>query len=128
MQTCQLLVYADDVNLLYNIDTIKKNIETLIDANKEVGLEVNAEKTKSMLMSHCQNAGQNHDIMIANRSLENVAKFRYLGTAVTNQNLIQADITRRLKSGSACYCSVQNLVSSCLLSECKNYNFACGSV
>jgi hypothetical protein len=45
--TLQLLVYADDVNLLVdNIDTTKKNTETLIDASKEVGLEVNAENTK----------------------------------------------------------------------------------
>jgi hypothetical protein len=45
--THQLLVYGDDVNLLSdNIDTIKKNTKTLFDASKEVGLEVNAEKTK----------------------------------------------------------------------------------
>jgi hypothetical protein len=45
--TYQLLVYADGVNLLGdNIDTVKKNTETLIDATKEVGLEVNAERTK----------------------------------------------------------------------------------
>jgi hypothetical protein len=61
--THRLLVYADDVNLLGdNIDTTKKNIETLIDASKEVGLEVNAEKTKYTLLSRRQNAGQNHDI------------------------------------------------------------------
>jgi hypothetical protein len=48
--THQLLAYADDVNLLGdNIDTINKNTETLIDASKEVGLEVNIEKTKYML-------------------------------------------------------------------------------
>jgi hypothetical protein len=47
--THQLLAYADDVNLLGdNIDTIKKDTETLIDASKEVGLEINAEKTKYM--------------------------------------------------------------------------------
>jgi hypothetical protein len=42
--THKLLAYADDVNL--NIDTIKKKTETLIDASKEVGLEINVEKTK----------------------------------------------------------------------------------
>jgi hypothetical protein len=57
--THQLLVYADDVNLLrYNIDTIKRNTEAVIDATKEVGLE-NIGKTKYMLMSRRQNAVQN---------------------------------------------------------------------
>jgi hypothetical protein len=66
--THQLLAYADDVNLLGdNIDTIKKNTETLIDASKQVGLEINAEKTKYMLLSRYQNVGQNRDIKIANR-------------------------------------------------------------
>jgi hypothetical protein len=58
--TNQFLVYADDVNLLGdNIDTIKKNTETVTDASKEVGLKKNLEKTKYMLLSHHQNAGQN---------------------------------------------------------------------
>jgi hypothetical protein len=70
----------DDANLLgYNIDAIKKNTETLIDAGKEVGLEVNAEKIKYILLSGRQNAGQNHDIKITNRFFENVAQFKYLG-------------------------------------------------
>jgi hypothetical protein len=66
--THQLLAYADDVNLQGdNIDTINKNTETLIDASKEVGLEVNVEKTKYMLVSRDQNAGQNREIKIGNR-------------------------------------------------------------
>jgi ribosomal protein S2 len=72
-----------------NIDTIKKNMKTLIDASKEVGLEVNTEKTKYMHMSYHQNARQNHDIKIANRCFENMAQFRYLGVTITNQNLIR---------------------------------------
>jgi hypothetical protein len=80
------------VNLLRdNIDTIKKNTRTLIDAGKEVDLEVNAEKTKYMLCCH-QNVGQNRDIKIANRSFENMLQFRYLGTTGTNQNLFQEEI------------------------------------
>jgi hypothetical protein len=54
--THQLQAYADDVNLLGdNMDTINRNTETLIDASKKFGLEVNAEKTKYMLMSQYQN-------------------------------------------------------------------------
>jgi hypothetical protein len=81
--THQLLVYAEDVNLLGDsIDNIKKNTETLTDTSKEVDLIVNAEKTKCMLMSHHQNAGKNNFIKIANRSFGNVPRFRYLGKAM----------------------------------------------
>jgi hypothetical protein len=64
----QPLAYAVDVNLLEDdIDTINKNTETLIDASKEVGLEVNVEKTKYMLVSRDQDAGKNWDTKIGNR-------------------------------------------------------------
>jgi hypothetical protein len=73
-ETHQLLVYDDDVNLLGdNIDSVKKNRGTLIHAIKEVDLEVNTEKTKYMLLSRHQNAGQNHDMKKVNRPFENVS-------------------------------------------------------
>jgi hypothetical protein len=70
-----------------------------------------------MLVSHNQNADQNHNIKIANRSFENVSQFRCLGMTVTNQNLIQEETMKRLNSGNACYNSVQNLFPSHPLSK-----------
>jgi hypothetical protein len=67
-------------------------------------------------------------------AFENVSQFKYLGTTVTSQDLIQEEIKRRLNSGNACYHSVQSLLSSRPLSKkLKNWNiqddnFACGSV
>jgi hypothetical protein len=111
----QLLVYADVVNLQVDkIDTIKENMETSIDASKEVGLEVNTEITKytCMLLSYHQNTWQNYDIKVANRCFENVAQFKYWGTTVTNQNLIQEEFKRNLNLCNACYRWVHNLLSS----------------
>jgi hypothetical protein len=63
------------------------------------------------------NSGQNQNIRIANESFENVATFKYVGTTLTNQNDIRDEIKSILNSGNSCYYSVQNLLSSCLLSE-----------
>jgi hypothetical protein len=69
--THQLLVYADDVSVLGgSVHAIKKNTEALVVASKEIGLEVNAEKTKYIVMSHNQHAGQNHNIKLDNKSLK----------------------------------------------------------
>jgi hypothetical protein len=71
-RTHQHQVYADDVNLLRdNINAMQENTEAPIDTSKEAGLQESTEKTKNMLMPHHQNAGQNHNINIANRSFEN---------------------------------------------------------
>jgi hypothetical protein len=83
--THQLLAYADDVNIVEeNVDTVKKNTKVLLDANKEVGLAVNPEKTKYMLMSGNQEVGQKHSMKIVNRSFEDVAEFIYLGTTLAD--------------------------------------------
>jgi hypothetical protein len=105
--------------LVDNIDTSKKNTEAVIDASKEVGLDVDTDKIKYMLMSSHQNAGkiiiitiyynyifyiiiilhyiiiQNNNMKIANKFLENVAKFKYLAATITNKNLIHGEINTR---------------------------------
>jgi hypothetical protein len=60
------------------VRTIKKNTQALIDASRDVGLEVNTEKTKYMLLARHQNGGENHHIKIGNTCFENVAQVRYL--------------------------------------------------
>ena len=67
-------------------------------------------------MSRDQNAGRSHNMKIDNSFFERVEELKYLGTTLTNQNSIQEEIKSRLKSGNACYHSVQNLLSSSLLS------------
>jgi hypothetical protein len=67
--THRILAYADDVNILGgSVHTVKKNAGTLVAATKEIGLEVNADKTKYMAMSRDQNAGRNHSMRIDNRA------------------------------------------------------------
>jgi hypothetical protein len=75
-----------------NISTIKIKTEVLLEANKEVGLEVNVEKTKYVFVSYHRNSGQNHNLMIADKSLKNVAKFKHLGVTVTYQDYMHEQI------------------------------------
>jgi hypothetical protein len=97
--------------------TVKENAEALVVATKEIGLEVNADKTKYMIMSRGQNAGRSYIMKMDNSSIERVVDFKYLGTTLTNKNSIQEEIKSRLKLGNACYYSVQNLLSSTSLSK-----------
>jgi hypothetical protein len=112
--TQQLLVCTNEGD---SINTIKEDIETLLEASSDVGLEINAENTKYVIMSRHPTSGQNQNIKTANESFENMAKFEYLGTTLTNNNDIHNEIKSRLNSGNACYYSVQNLLSSRLITK-----------
>ena len=102
--THQLLVYADDVNILGgSIHTLKENAEALVVASKETGREVNADKTKYTVMSQDQNAGRSYSIMNDDNFFQRVEEFKYMGKNLTNQNSIQEEIKNRMKPGNACY-------------------------
>ena len=62
-----------------------------------------------------KNAGRIHSLKIDNSTFERVEEIKYLGTTLTNQKSIAEEIKSRLKSGNACYHSVQNLLSSRLI-------------
>ena len=77
--------------------TVKENAEALLVATKEIGLEVNADKTKYMVMSRDRNAGRGHSVKIDNSSIERVEGFKYLGMTLTDQNSIQEEIMSRVE-------------------------------
>jgi len=111
--THQLLAYADDVNILGgSIHTVKENAEAVVAAAREIGLEVVADKAKYMVMSRDQNAGRIHSVRMNNSTFERVESINIW------EQLQQIKILLRKKlRGNACYYSVQNLLSSRLLSK-----------
>jgi len=117
-----------------SVHTTKTNVDTLVVASKEFGLEVYADKNKCMLMFRDKDPRRSHNTKTENSTSEIVESFIYLGTKLTNQNCIQDEIKSRLQSGNVCYHSMQDLLFSSLLPKhlkikiSENYNFAFGFV
>jgi hypothetical protein len=103
-----------------------------MNLQNDTSVSHHSEKTKYMFMSYHQTAGQSNYIRVANKSFEKVAKFKYLGPTLMDQNCIHEEIRSRLNLGNACSHAVQNLLSSRLMSRnvedqnIQNYNFTCG--
>jgi hypothetical protein len=79
----------------------RKN-EASVVGRKEIGLEINADKSKYMVISRDQNAGRSHNIKSDNSSFERVKQLKYLGTILTVRNSIQKEIKSRLNSDNDC--------------------------
>jgi hypothetical protein len=113
--------YADVANILLgsvHTSTVKKNADASVVACKEIGLEVNDDETKYMVISQDQNAVLSHNIKICKFISFQIANyFKYWGTILTIQNSIQEEMKSRLKSGNACCHSVHNLLPCSLLSK-----------
>jgi hypothetical protein len=97
------------------IPCIKQNAEGSV-ISKDNGPEVNAAKTKYMVMFLDQNAGRSHDIKADNSSFEKVVEFKHLVTTLMNESSVEEEIKNRLKSNACCHL-VQNLLSPTLLSK-----------
>ncbi|KAJ4447311.1 hypothetical protein ANN_09315 [Periplaneta americana] len=100
-----------------NPQTIRENTEILLEASKEIGLEVSPEKTKCMIMSRDENIVLNGNIKVGNLSFGEVEKSKYLEATVTNINDTREEIKHRINMGNACYYLVLKLLSSSLLSK-----------
>ncbi|KAJ4448971.1 hypothetical protein ANN_00363 [Periplaneta americana] len=111
-----LVSRSDALTVTPQVFASKENSD-LLEASKAIGLEVNPEKTKYMIMSRDQNIVRNGNIKIGDLSFEEVEKFKYLGATVTNINDTREEIKRRINMGNACYYSVEKLLSSSLLSK-----------
>jgi hypothetical protein len=91
---------------------VQKKEKGVNDVHKEIGVEVNTDKTTYMFMSRNENAGRSQNIKNGNSSPKMVAHFNYLLPTARNQNSIRDEIKSRLKTDNVCYHSVQNLLSS----------------
>jgi hypothetical protein len=116
------LVCADGVNILGgSVQTVKENAEALVVATKEIGLEVNADKTKEMAVFPDKNEGTSHNVKTDKSFFERVKEFKYLWKTLAKQNCIREEIKGRLQSRNACYHLVRNVLSYSLLF--KNIKF-----
>jgi hypothetical protein len=95
-----------------NINIIEKKTEALLHTGMELGLEVNVEKTRYMFVCHHQNAGQNPNIKLNNKSFKTVAKCKCMKMTVANQNYDHEEINSRLNLGNACYQSLESFLFS----------------
>jgi len=91
-----MLIYREESYILK-----RKKAQALILASKGIGLKLNADKTKYMIMSRDQNAQRSNSMKFDSSSFERVEELKYWGTTLTYQNSIQEEIKGILKSGNA---------------------------
>ncbi|KAL4103343.1 hypothetical protein QTP88_018720 [Uroleucon formosanum] len=111
-----ILAYADDIVLLGNTrEEISHSLSKLIEVSKNMGLCINEEKTKLMILSR-RNVDQSN-LKVGSMNFEKVDNFKYLGVNINNSNNMHKEIKERISNGNRCYFSINKLLRSKLLSR-----------
>ena len=102
--TTQILIYADDIALLGdNKKTLINNTKMLLDKTKELGLQINVEKTKYMVTDRIQNTHNNGNLIVCDKIFERASNFKYLGSILNQTNEIREELKRIINLGNACF-------------------------
>ena len=101
------------------VHSTKERTESIIIANKEIVLEVNADKTKYVVILRNGNARIHRSKKCDNNDFEKLVAFKHLRKTPMNQNFIHHEFKNSLISRNVCYHSVQNFLFSSLISESK---------
>jgi len=100
-----ILAYTDDIVILGNTkQEITQTTTKLLEASKKMGLCVNQENTKFMVLSR-SNENQ-HKLQVGNLTFEKVENFKYLGVNINSKNDMRREINERIASGNQCYYSI----------------------
>ena len=113
-RTSQILAYADDVVIISRSgQELRHMFMQLESESKKVGLKINESKTKYMITSRSTNKWSHlNELRIENFGFERVNRFKYLGSLITENNVITEEIKERLKDGNKCYGALLPLMKS----------------
>jgi hypothetical protein len=116
-----ILAYADDIVIFGNTrQEITQITSKLLEISKKLGLYVNQEKTKFMVLSR-SNENQ-HNLQVGNLTFEKVENFKYLGVNINSKNDMHREISERIASGNRCYHSINKLLKiQITVKKIKNY-------
>ncbi|CAI6345250.1 unnamed protein product [Macrosiphum euphorbiae] len=111
-----ILAYPNDIIITGNTRAeVQMNLKKLMKASKNMGLVVNAEKTKYMVVTRGPEDSSN--LKIENNEFEQVKEFRYLGVTLNNKNIMHEEINVRLNVANRCYFAMETLFKSKTLSK-----------
>ena len=98
-------------------ETLINNTKILLDKTKELGLQINVEKTEYMVTDRIQNTHNNGNLIVCDKIFERASNFKYLGSILNQTNEIREKLKKRINLGNACFYSVRKLLDSRILSR-----------